>query len=248
MKCECGYPAFYYKKYADNGKWNVYRCGHSMIESKKKTKCDMHICEYISEINCPKIVKQKVNGKEEKIDTEKLYRDNLQKYIHLCEITKNFSKKYRWNYIANINFLLRKLNFDFYFEDKETLESLKHRIKNKYVPQVIKKREFPIKLIDCPEYLTIRSKEPVEDVKKNKTIKKKKKTELINKKNFSFVGEYPEEPDEPEENETRPQEKTIQSDTESESENEDDNTFDVENYDSGDDYEDLDNDSGGFSD
>ena len=247
MKCECGYAAFYFQKYADNRKWHVYKCGHAMIESKKKTKCDMHICEYISEINCAETIKQKVHVEDEKIDPEKLYRDDLQKYIYLCEITQNFSKKYRWNYIANINFLLRKLNFDFYFEDTETLESLKHRIKNKCVPRVIKKTEFPIKLIDCSEYLTIRKKEPIVDVKKKKkteTIKKNKKNETIKKKNFLLLSE---EPEEPEENEHKPKEEIIQSDAESESEDEDDNTFDVENYDSGDDYEDFE-DGGAFSD
>ena len=262
MKCDCGYTAFYYQKFADNKKWNVYKCGHAMIESKKKTKCDMNICEYISEINCPETKKHVVHIQEEKIDSEKLYRDDLQKYIHLCEITKTFSKTYRWNYNANINFLLRKLNFDLYFEDKETLESLKHRIKNKYTPRVIKKTEFPIKLVDYPDYLDIikeelvitEKKKKITDKKKKITEKKKKKSEKIKKKHFLIAGDEPEEQEENEnenknenENENKPREEILSSDAESDSEDEGDNTFDIDNYDSGEDYEDFD-DGGAFSD
>lgn len=242
MKCDCGYTAFYYQKFAGNKKWNVYKCGHAMIESKKKTKCDMNICEYISEINCPETKKHIVHIQKEKIDAEKLYRDDLQKYIHLCKITQKFSKKYRWNYIANINFLLKKLNFDLYFEDKETLESLKHRIKNKYVPRVIKKTEFPIKLVDYPDYLAVLKKEPII------IEKKKKKSEKIKKKHFLLEGDDQEELEENQnKNENKLSEEILPSDAESDSEDEGDNTFDIDNYDSGEDYEDFD-DGGAFSD
>ena len=114
MKCDCGYTAFYYQKFADNKKWDVYKCGHAMIETKKKSKCDMYICEYISEINYTDKKSNKIYTENIISNPETKYRQDLQKYIYLCEITQNFSKKYRWNYIANINFLLRKLNFDLY--------------------------------------------------------------------------------------------------------------------------------------
>lgn len=242
MKCECGYNAFYYQKTENYKKWNVYKCGHVMIESKRKTRCDMNICEYISEINCPEIEKQKVHAKEEKINRKKLYRDDLQKYIYLCEITQKFSKKYRWNYVANINFLLRKLNFDLYFEEAETLESLKQRIKNKYVPRVIKKTEFPIKLTDYPDYLAVLKKEPII------IEKKKKESEKIKKKHFLLAGGDQGELEENEnKNENKPREEILPSDTVSDSEDEGDNTFDIDNYDSGEDYEDFD-DGGAFSD
>ena len=241
MKCDCGYTAFYYQKFADNKKWDIYRCGHVTIESKKKTKCDMNICEYISEINCPETKKRVVHIQKEKIDVEKLYGVDLQKYIHLCEITQKFSKKYRWNYIANINFLLRKLNFDLYFEDKETLESLKHRIKNKCVPRAIKKTQFPIKLVDYPDYLAVIKNEP------NVIEKKKKKSEKIKKKHFLLEGSELEENENENENENKPREEILPSDAESDSEDEGDNTFDIDNYDSEEDYGDFD-DGGAFSD
>ncbi len=251
MKCECGYNAFYYQKTTENKKWDIYKCGHVMVESKKKTKCDMNICKYVSETNCPETKKPKVHIQEEKINSEKLYRDDLQKYIHLCEITKTFSKKYRWNYIANINFLLRKFNFDLYFEDKETLESLKHRIKNKYTPRVIKKTEFPIKLVDYPDYLDVikeelvitEKKKKITEKKKKITEKKKKITEKIKKKHFLLEGDELEE----NENKNKLKEEILPSDAESDSEDEGDNTFDIDNYDSGEDYEDFDDD-GAFSD
>lgn len=238
MKCDCGYTAFYYQKFADNKKWNVYKCGHAMIESKKKTKCDMNICEYISEINCPEIKKQKVHISEEEIDPEKLYNSDLHKYIYLCEITQKFSKKYRWNYIANINFLLAKLNFDLYFEETETLESLKNRIKNKRVFRNKKNSLFPIKLIDYPDYLAVIKPSPI------LTEKKKKRTKTVNKKHFLLTGDDLEEQ---EEDENKPKEEILPSDSESDSEDEGDNTFDVDNYDSVEEYEDFD-DGGAFSD
>ena len=44
MKCDCGYQAFFYEKIFDNKKYHVYKCGHAMIDSKKKTSCAMDNC------------------------------------------------------------------------------------------------------------------------------------------------------------------------------------------------------------
>lgn len=233
MKCDCGYTAFYYQKFADNKKWDVYKCGHAMIEAKKKSKCDMYICEYISEINYTDKKSNKIYTENIISNPEIKYRQDLQKYIYLCKITQNFSKKYRWNYIANINFLLRKLNFDLYFEDTETLENLKQRIKKKYVQRTLVKNQFPIKLIDYPDYLAIIKKESIPLENKNK------KTKIKKKKNLLLVEEEPEEDNNKEE--------ILQSESESDSEDEEDNTFDIDNYDSGDDYDEFD-DGGAFSD
>ena len=207
-----------------------------MIESKKKTKCDMNIFKYISEINFPETKEEKVYTEEEKIDSEIFYRNNLRKYIYLCEITQKFSKKYRWNYIANINFLLKKLNFELYFEDKETLESLKQRINNKYVPRIIKNKEFHVKLVEYPENLSVNKKTPV------LTKKKKKETETIKKKNFLLPKNILVEPKE-DENKCK---EITPSDEESDSEDECNDMFDIDNYYSEEDYEEFD--SGEFSD
>jgi len=248
MKCDCGYKAFYYQKFDGSKKWDVYKCGHVMIESKKKTKCDMNVCEYVCDMSsCPKTGKPEVYVEEKKIDPERVYRDLLRKYIYLCEITQMSPKKYRWGYVANINYLLKKFNFNLYFEETETLESLKQRIKNKYVHRILEKTNFPIKLTDYPEYLSVITEkkqtvtETVNKKKKPKPAKKKKKTETVKKQEFLLPTE------EPTEEQNKPAEEPLHSDAESDSEDGGDNTFDIDKCDSEDDYEDVD-DSGAFSD
>lgn len=241
MKCDCRYTAFYYQKIEDCKKWNVYKCGHTMIESKKKTKCDMNICEYISDICIPeKKQAVKFEIKKEEENPEELYRRELNKFIYLCEITKDFSKKYRWNYIAHINYFLNKLNFPLYFEEKESLESLKNRSCKAYVPKQNKENTFPMKLIEYPEYLAV-IKPSKSEKKENK--KKKKVSVITEKTKFYINSEEPEE----EESKNKIEPVILESETESEPEAEDDNTFDIDNYDSGEDYEDFD-DGGAFSD
>ena len=58
MKCDCGYNAFYYQKIYDNKKFDIYKCGHVMVESKRKTKCEMNISEYTSDITQPEYKKK----------------------------------------------------------------------------------------------------------------------------------------------------------------------------------------------
>tara|TARA_Y100000741_G_scaffold346058_1_gene312051 strand:- start:7152 stop:7880 length:729 start_codon:yes stop_codon:yes gene_type:complete len=242
MKCDCGYDAFYYEKITDNKRFNVYKCGHVAIDTKRKTKCDMNIIKYVSDIT------QKETKTEEKCilynqvyeSPEEKYRKDLYNYINLCDITKNFSSKYRFSYIANINFILNKLGFPLYFEEKETLESLKTRVKCKSNHKLQYKPETKIILVEVPDYLAVNRKS-------NKCIKKSKKknnTEFIDKVSHLFINE-----DEPYENTQNKKEENLilDSDSESENDSEEDNTFDVDNYDSENDYEDLD-DGGAFSD
>lgn len=236
MKCNCGYTAFYYQKFSDNKRWNVYKCGHVIIESKKKTKCDMNICEYVSDIKEVNFTEteEKIVYTTETPNPEKVYRQELKNYIHLCENEKTGLKKRRGNYIANINFLLRRLNFELYFEETETLESLKLRIQNKYVPIKHKINKFPINLVDYPEELKVFKKEPIKKKKVEiKKIPKKKKNFLLSSAERVEVENKKEE--------------TLPSDAETDSEAADEeNTFDVDNYDSGEDYQDIDD--GAFSD
>ena len=242
MKCECGYDAFYYQKIADNKKFNVYKCGHIMIESKRKTNCDMNIIEYISDIKQVE-TKNKTNSKVCNLnfeDPEEKYRKDLYNYINLCDITKNFSSRYRFNYIANINFILNKLGFPLYFEEKETLTSLKNRIKSKANYKLQSKPKSKTILLQVPDYLAVNKKNS-KGIKKNK---KKTPSHFINKISTLLITE--EEPDENIQNE---KEEILILDSDSESENnsdQEDNTFDVDNYDSENDYED--DDGGAFSD
>lgn len=232
MNCKCGYPAFYFEKISDNKKWAIYKCGYAMIDTKKKTKCDFLENKLISEIISP-VFKDtiKSSGKSTYVNVEKKYREELAKFINLCEITKDFPVKYRANYISNINYLLCKLNFSLYFEEKETLENLKIRTKCEYTPRITKPSVYPIRLVDYPSELAVN--------KIKKTSKKKSKPKVKKFKSVILNLENEPEVDKNEE---------LESDSDSEfSENSEDETFDVDNYDSEEECEDFDE-SGAISD
>ena len=128
-----------------------------------------------------------------------------------------------------------------YFEEKETLESLKTRVKCKANQKLGYKQETKTILVEVPDYLAVNRK----NNKRIKKSKKKNNTELVHKVSHLLINE-----DEPDENTQNEKEENLILDSDSESENdsdEEDNTFDVDNYDSENDYEDLD-DGGAFSD
>ena len=243
MKCECGYDAFYYQKIDDNKKFNVYKCGHVAIDSKRKTKCDMNITQFVSDIT-PKETKTEAKCilyNQVYEDPEEKYRRDLYNYINLCDITKNFSSVQRYAYIANINFILNKLGFPLYFEEKETLESLKNRVKCKANKKLQYKPETKTILVEVPEYLAV--------YRKNSKIIKKSRKKIASyddKTPIFLINEV--EPDEEVKNE---KEEILISDSDSDSDsdymsNDEDNMFDVDNYDSENDNED--DDGGAFSD
>ena len=100
MKCNCGYTAFYYQKFSDNKRWNVYKCGHVIIESKKKTKCDMNICEYVSDIKEVNFTEteEKIVYTTETPNPEKVYRNvaGITSQIlifYLEDLTLNYTLK-----------------------------------------------------------------------------------------------------------------------------------------------------------
>lgn len=232
MNCKCGYPAFYFEKISDNKKWVVYRCGYSMVDTKKKAKCDLSESELIGEIVSP-VFKDIVKSSEKTtyVNVEKKYREELDKFINLCEISKDFPAKHRANYISNINYLLRKLNFSLYFEENETLENLKIRTKYEYTPNITKTSIYPIKLVEYPDELAVN--------KIKKTSRKKTKSKVKKSKNVILDLEIEPEVEKNEE---------LESDSESEySDADEDETFDVDNYDSEEEYEEFDE-SGAISD
>ena len=94
--------------------------------------------------------------------------------------------------------------------------------------------KFPINLVDYPEELKVFKKEPIKKKKVEiKKIPKKKKNFLLSSAERVEVENKKEE--------------TLPSDAETDSEAADEeNTFDVDNYDSGEDYQDIDD--GAFSD
>tara|TARA_B100000212_G_scaffold338460_2_gene315017 strand:- start:6265 stop:7017 length:753 start_codon:yes stop_codon:yes gene_type:complete len=250
MKCDCGLNAFFYEKICEEGRLYFYKCGLILSESKKKVKCDFLIEKYVGEALISTVVcKKEETAIFNKINTEENYRLDLNKYINLCEITKDRPKRLRSNYLANINYILNRLNFPLFFEETESLESLKERIKKKCIPKRKIQSIFPIKLIDYPEYL-----KPVK-IKKGRKEKKKIVAEKSVKMD-SKVLYYEKEEETTEEkrdcynivnvNETV-NEKILESDNESDEESDiENNTFDVDDYESVDEYDDFD--VGGFSD
>ena len=223
MKCYCGYPAFFYRAHSDDKKYNVYKCGHTNVESKKKMSCEMDFREFVGDI--PGVFKETPTTEhiiQEKEDPIEKTKQEIRNYIYLCEITKYKTG----NYIANINHLLGRLNFKLYFPERETLESLKTRIEDKHVPRVPKKNIFPVNIIEYPECFKIKQTKP----RRKKVVKKQVKFNPV------IARVVP----------RKPTEEILLSDAETdESEDEMDNTFDVDNYDSG---EDMDDDEGAFSD
>lgn len=251
MKCECGTSAFFYEKICDDKKWHIYKCGLILSETKKKVKCNFLIEKFITDVSCTNIEPVVLEDKTvNKVSAEEYYITELNKYINLCEITKCRPKRFRGNYIANINYILNKLNFPLYFEETESLESLKERVKQKIIPRKKIEKGFPIKLIDYPEYLKpLKIKKEKQGGKK--IITKKSKSVHIDSKLPNYEKE--------EENEINEEksggykiinvdEKMLESDNDSDEESDEvNNTFDVDEYDSVEEYADCD-DGGAFSD
>jgi hypothetical protein len=233
MNCECGIPSFFYTTIRkDEIKYEIYKCGTLLSESKKG-KCEFIIEIPIKQIEFPKIHS---NDIKEKVMTPVKYSiiQELERYINLLEISKNNYGMSRDNYISNINFNLKKLGFPLFYNNKENINSLKLRIYNVVCKKTPKKNYYPTIILEIPENLkTINKKNNTKSkkIEKRSTIDKLGPNLILHGEDFL--------------NKIKKME--IKSDSESESEsNEEDNSFDVDNYDS-DEIEQYD-DSGGLSD
>tara|TARA_B110001450_G_scaffold42652_1_gene38895 strand:- start:13180 stop:13917 length:738 start_codon:yes stop_codon:yes gene_type:complete len=245
MNCACGSKAFFFEKITQDGIFNVYKCDTS--ETKKKGKCDFFYTEKIKDvffIDPPprEEIYDKIE-KIEKINPRELYIKKINLYIKLYKNVTHLPKEYSTNYIANINYILKRLYMPLFFEDKESIETLSKRIElnvcKKYIaPDNI----FPIRLLEYTQELEIKKKVK-SDNKRNFKSKRKVRTErkVNNKLNFNSFIEEEDKEEEDTEN------KSICSDSDSESNiDENDNTFDIDKYDS--EPEDEVDDSGAFSD
>jgi hypothetical protein len=259
MNCDCGIAAFFYttiKK--DQTKYEIYKCG-TLLSENKKGKCEFNVEIPIKKIKHPdfcifKDSEEKKIAKdcefictnsdcefkctnsdcEFKCTNKEFIINELEKYIHLFEISKNNYGMSRDNYISNINFNLKKLGFPLFFIHKETINSLKLRIYNVVLKKPIKKKYYPVVILEIPENLkTINKKNTL----KNKRVEKRNTTNKTVPNLILHEDEFL--------NKIKNME--IKSDSESESESgADDNSFDVDNYDS-DEIEQYDE-SGGLSD
>ena len=239
MNCKCGNQAFFYETIKQNIKYHVYKCGS--LPSDKKDKCNFKLEKVVKKVDtltsneCFQIDTEKqLEVNDPKIITVK----NLERYIYLFEISKNNYGMCRDNYVSNINFNLRKLYFPLFFPKKESITSLKLRIYNVSVIKKSKVYKYPETLIEIPENLrTINKKNRAKSYIKNVSIKTPG-----TKKSILNIGDYIKSD---EELLDKIKKMEIVSDTESEID--EDNSFDIDSYDS-----ELDNapfdDGGGLSD
>lgn len=240
MNCKCGINAFFFEKTTSDGVFNVFKC--DAPESKKKGKCDFF---YSQKIKDPvkwviEDTTQNMETYSEEVKPVDAYMKVLNNYIRLLKNTTHLPKEYSANYIANINYILKRLNMEFYFEDTESIDCLEKRVKNNvyklnihFYTSIV----FPLRLTDYPPDLKVPLKRKR---KKSRKIKSSLEFVKIDLKNFI-------EEDEKDKLEEEIDNKSICSDNSSElSTADEDNTFDVEGGDS--DIDETIEDAGAFSD
>ena len=240
MNCKCGTKALFFEKTTLDGTFDVFKCDTQ--ETKKKGKCDFY---YSQKTKDPiKIITEDVSQTMEtriEVNPRETYIKNLNKYIKLLKNATHLPKEYSTDYIANINYILKRLNMKFYFEDTETIECLEKRIKNNeciVIQPETTRIKFPINLTEYPSELSVPNK-----IKCSKKRKKMSRAcaQKLDLKNFI-------EEEERSKHEDENDDKSDSSDGSGEmsDENEDDNTFDIDDYNS--DVEDSFDDTGAFSD
>ena len=246
MNCKCGTKAFFFEKTTHEGTFNIFKCDTQ--ETKKKVKCDFY---YSQKNKDPVTLDTTYSDKSLEIcnssDPREAYIKDINKYICLLKNATHLPKEYSTNYIANINYILKRLNMKFYFEDTESIESLEKRIKNnEYILSYLDTSSitFPLKLTEYPPELSVPLK-----TKRSKKRKKMSKVEVQKLDLKSFIEEEErskqEKSNEEEENDNK-SDFSDESSEMSDEENDDDNTFDIDDYNS--DIEDSFDDAGAFSD
>lgn len=239
MNCKCGTKAFFFEKTTHEGTFNIFKCDTQ--ETKKKVKCDFY---YSQKIKDPVILDTKDTGMSLEIykpsDPREAYIKDINKYIRLLKNATHLPKEYSTNYIANINYILKRLNMQFYFEDTESIECLETRIKNnEYILALdTSSITFPLKLTEYPLELSV----PI----KTKCSKKRKKISKVEVQKLDLKSFIEEEERSKQDEPDNKSESSDDSGEMSDEENDDDNTFDVDDYNS--DVEDTFDDAGAFSD
>ena len=247
MNCKCGNKAFFFEKTTLDGTFNVFKCYTQ--ETKKKGKCDFYysqktkdpikiITEDVSQTMVPCI---EANPRE-------TYIKNLNKYIKLLKNSKHLPKEYSTDYIANINYILKRLNMKFYFEDTETIECLEKRIKNNECirdTSGISKITYPLKLTEYPPELSVPLKTKR---RRRKKIKSEASVRKLDLKNFIEEDEKAKQEEEIDNKSVNRGYKSSDSSDDDDDDCDDDNdkTFDIDNCDS--DVEESFDDTGAFSD
>lgn len=243
MNCNCGTKAFFFEKTTHQGTFNVFKCDTQ--ETKKKGKCDFY---YSQKTKDPiKIITEDASQTMEtciEVNPRETYIKNLNKYICLLKNSTHLSREYSTDYIANINYILKRLNMKSYFEDTETIECLEKRIKkNEYILNKpdISKNIYPLKLIEYPPELSVPLKIRR---KKRKKIKSEASVHKIDLKNFIEEDEKSKQGEEIDNKSVCSYKSSNLSDDDDDDDN--DKTFDVDDCDS--DVDESFDDAGAFSD
>jgi hypothetical protein len=243
MNCKCGTKALFFEKTTLDGTFNVFKCDTQ--ETKKKGKCDFY---YSQKTKDPiKIITEDVSQTMEictEVNPRETYIKNLNKYIKLLKNATHLPREYSTNYIANINYILKRLNMKFYFEDTETIECLEKRIKNnECIPNKpdISKITYPLKLTEYPPELSVPLKTRR---RRRKKIKSEASVHKLDLKNFIEQDEKAKQEEEIDNKSVCSYKSSDISDDDSDDDN--DKTFDVDDCDS--DVDESFDDTGAFSD
>lgn len=151
MLCNCKDPCFMLTQLSHKGKFEIYKC-NNIFDSKKKKKCDFVKEIFISEIKTS-LDDEKTTKKTENKPVVTDLRKDLDKYIKLFELS--YSKNLPvGNICANINFILKRLNYKLFFEEKESIDSLKIRISNPPDNIIVKTNKPKVyHVIDLPDFI-----------------------------------------------------------------------------------------------
>lgn len=193
MICDCGEPCFSFTKISTEGRSVHYRCGSTLNEKKKKT-CTFKNSEFIGKVDFVYKPKQVVTEYPNYVPN---YRNDLEKYIKLYKLSsgKNLNTG---NILANINYLLNKLNYKLFFDETESIENLENRLQKAPDNIRVKQKElFPLVFVEVPEYLKVNNKSEkcVNKKKRKKTILFDPVKEEKEKDSDSEDGEESEESD-----------------------------------------------------
>lgn len=245
MNCKCGAKAFFFEKTTHEGTFNIFKCDTQ--ETKKKVKCNFYYSQKIKD-NFVLDTKDTHLSLQTHISSNPMetYIKDINKYIQLLKNTTHLPKEYSANYIANINYILKRLNMKFYFEDIESVECLERRIKNnEYIPSRLDTSSitFPLKLTEYPPELRVPLKTKSRKKRKTKSKEEIKKLDL---KDFIEEEEKSKEGKSKEEDENDNKSDFSDESSEMSDENENDNTFDIDDYNS--DVDETFDDTGAFSD
>ena len=222
--CKCGEQCFTFTKFTQDKKFFSKRCGSFSDSKKKKITCDYKEDTFICNVVFPEDKKIECSYS---IPKKQDLRTRLEHYIHLYEITNEKNIK-TGNVLANINFILKQMNYKLFFDDKESMQNLKKRLQMPPDNIIIIQEFKPVVLVEVPEHL------------KSFPIKSQE-AKKYNKKTYKRTGAYI----------VRTKKSKHDSDNDSDNDNDsnvDENGgFDIENYDTDDNEDDF-YEHGNFSD